>query len=212
MISVQAHDFNQQIEYERLKTQASIGAIVTFTGLVRDINQGQSVSDLSLEHYPHLLYSEKQKIGKQILAAETDNYQLQSETNEQLTLAKQAEIEYWQNKGTVEKQTFIDELTVKQQSKKFPQQRPACGTVQCQGHFQWYHWTTGGCPVVIVAIPLPLVVVSSGRQSYTTSSGSGVHVIAAPSRGPLSFPLNPHAFPCDADEWTAITVQWSPFL
>jgi len=52
MISVQAHDFNQQIEYERLKTQASIGAIVTFTGLVRDINQGQSVSDLSLEHYP----------------------------------------------------------------------------------------------------------------------------------------------------------------
>jgi len=52
MISVQEHDFNQQIEYERLKSQTSIGAIVTFTGLVRDINQGQSVSDLSLEHYP----------------------------------------------------------------------------------------------------------------------------------------------------------------
>lgn len=52
MISVQEHDFNQQIEYDRLKCQTSIGAIVTFTGLVRDINQGQSVSDLSLEHYP----------------------------------------------------------------------------------------------------------------------------------------------------------------
>ena len=52
MISVQEHDFNQQIEYDRLKTESSTGAIVTFTGLVRDINQGQTVSDLSLEHYP----------------------------------------------------------------------------------------------------------------------------------------------------------------
>lgn len=52
MISVQLEDFNQQVEYERLKCQTSIGAIVTFTGLVRDINQGQIVSDLSLEHYP----------------------------------------------------------------------------------------------------------------------------------------------------------------
>lgn len=52
MISVQLEDFNQQVEYDRLKCQTSIGAIVTFTGLVRDINQGQIVSDLSLEHYP----------------------------------------------------------------------------------------------------------------------------------------------------------------
>lgn len=52
MISVQLDDFNQQVEYDRLKCQTSIGAIVTFTGLVRDINQGQIVSDLSLEHYP----------------------------------------------------------------------------------------------------------------------------------------------------------------
>ena len=52
MIKVQEQDFNQQIEYERLRSKTSIGAIVTFTGLVRDINQGQSVSDLSLEHYP----------------------------------------------------------------------------------------------------------------------------------------------------------------
>jgi molybdopterin synthase catalytic subunit len=52
MISVQQQDFNQQEEYDRLKCQTSIGAIVTFTGLVRDINQGQQISDLSLEHYP----------------------------------------------------------------------------------------------------------------------------------------------------------------
>lgn len=52
MIIVQQQDFNQQVEYDRLKSKTSIGAIVTFTGLVRDINEGQSVSDLSLEHYP----------------------------------------------------------------------------------------------------------------------------------------------------------------
>ncbi|MEG3755173.1 molybdopterin synthase catalytic subunit MoaE [Psychromonas arctica] len=52
MISVQQQDFNQQSEYERLRCQSSIGAIVTFTGLVRDINDGYSVSDLCLEHYP----------------------------------------------------------------------------------------------------------------------------------------------------------------
>ncbi|RBW45074.1 molybdopterin synthase catalytic subunit MoaE [Psychromonas sp. B3M02] len=52
MISVQQQDFNQQVEHERLRCQSSIGAIVTFTGLVRDINDGQAVSDLSLEHYP----------------------------------------------------------------------------------------------------------------------------------------------------------------
>ena len=52
MISVQEQDFNQQIEYERLRCQSSVGAIVTFTGLVRDINDGVAVSDLSLEHYP----------------------------------------------------------------------------------------------------------------------------------------------------------------
>lgn len=52
MISVQEQDFNQQDEYDRLKCKTSIGAIVTFTGLVRDINHDQRVSDLSLEHYP----------------------------------------------------------------------------------------------------------------------------------------------------------------
>lgn len=52
MIRIQQQDFNQQVEYDRLKSKTTIGAIVTFTGLVRDINDGQAVSDLSLEHYP----------------------------------------------------------------------------------------------------------------------------------------------------------------
>jgi molybdopterin synthase catalytic subunit len=52
MIKVQSEDFNQQIEYERLRTASHTGAIVTFTGLVRDINQGEQISALTLEHYP----------------------------------------------------------------------------------------------------------------------------------------------------------------
>jgi len=52
MIKVQSEDFNQQIEYDRLRVSSNTGAVVTFTGLVRDINQGEQVSTLTLEHYP----------------------------------------------------------------------------------------------------------------------------------------------------------------
>ncbi|WP_409439603.1 molybdopterin synthase catalytic subunit MoaE [Psychromonas sp. GE-S-Ul-11] len=75
MISVQEQDFNQQVEYERLRCQSSIGAIVTFTGLVRDINDGHTVSDLSLEHYPGMTEKclveivEKAKVRWNIIAS-----------------------------------------------------------------------------------------------------------------------------------------------
>lgn len=52
MINVQYEDFNQQFEYERLRKESNTGAIVTFTGLVRDINQGEQITALTLEHYP----------------------------------------------------------------------------------------------------------------------------------------------------------------
>lgn len=52
MIKVQSEDFNQQIEYDRLREASSTGAVVTFTGLVRDINAGEKISALTLEHYP----------------------------------------------------------------------------------------------------------------------------------------------------------------
>ncbi|MEI6897340.1 MAG: molybdopterin synthase catalytic subunit MoaE [Psychromonas sp.] len=52
MINVQSEDFNQQTEYERLRKTSDTGAIVTFTGLVRDINHGEKISALTLEHYP----------------------------------------------------------------------------------------------------------------------------------------------------------------
>ncbi|WP_354625717.1 molybdopterin synthase catalytic subunit MoaE [Psychromonas sp. MME2] len=52
MVIVQNEDFNLQVEYDRLRAKSSVGAVVTFCGLVRDLNQGEKVSALTLEHYP----------------------------------------------------------------------------------------------------------------------------------------------------------------
>ncbi|OAN18408.1 molybdopterin synthase catalytic subunit [Photobacterium jeanii] len=52
MISVQEADFSVADEYERLAQGTSAGAVVTFVGKVRDFNQGDDVTGLSLEHYP----------------------------------------------------------------------------------------------------------------------------------------------------------------
>ncbi|MFL9591574.1 molybdopterin synthase catalytic subunit MoaE [Aeromonas schubertii] len=52
MIRVQREDFSLAAEYERLSGDPACGAIVTFVGKVRDMNQGEQVAGLSLEHYP----------------------------------------------------------------------------------------------------------------------------------------------------------------
>ena len=53
MISVQTADFNLNDEYLKLTLDNSKdGAVVTFVGLVRDYNQGNQVTGLTLEHYP----------------------------------------------------------------------------------------------------------------------------------------------------------------
>ncbi len=52
MISVQEQDFSVAEEYERLSQGTESGAIVTFVGKVRDFNEGDDVSGLTLEHYP----------------------------------------------------------------------------------------------------------------------------------------------------------------
>ncbi|WP_019616691.1 molybdopterin synthase catalytic subunit MoaE [Psychromonas ossibalaenae] len=65
MIKVQSEDFNQQVEYDRLRKDPSVGAVVTFSGLVRDINQGEQVSSLTLEHYPGMTESSLAEIVKQ---------------------------------------------------------------------------------------------------------------------------------------------------
>lgn len=52
-IGVQTSDFNVQQEYEALcDANTEDGAIVFFVGRVRDLNEGETVKQLSLEHYP----------------------------------------------------------------------------------------------------------------------------------------------------------------
>lgn len=52
-IRIQTHDFDvsQEIALLRARSRA-VGAIVSFIGVVRDINDGDAVSEMTLEHYP----------------------------------------------------------------------------------------------------------------------------------------------------------------
>ena len=52
-VSVQTEDFDVGAEIQALSDgRTDIGAIVTFTGLVRDMAGGAAISDMELEHYP----------------------------------------------------------------------------------------------------------------------------------------------------------------
>ena len=52
-IKVQRDDFSLQAEAERLRAlDSNTGAIVTFSGLVRELHEGIAVRALTLEHYP----------------------------------------------------------------------------------------------------------------------------------------------------------------
>ncbi|WP_257294762.1 molybdopterin synthase catalytic subunit MoaE [Endozoicomonas sp. YOMI1] len=68
MISIQAEDFNPGQEYERLEGNKSSGAIVTFTGKVRDMNLGDKVGGLFLEHYPGMTEQALQQIIDEAMA------------------------------------------------------------------------------------------------------------------------------------------------
>ena len=52
-IRVQQEDFDTGRELEALtRGRADVGAVASFVGLVRDLNDGDSVRGLTLEHYP----------------------------------------------------------------------------------------------------------------------------------------------------------------
>jgi molybdopterin synthase catalytic subunit len=56
-IQIQTADFDIQAEHDRLRAAGGVGAVVLFTGLVRDFNRDQAagappVDTLSLQHYP----------------------------------------------------------------------------------------------------------------------------------------------------------------
>ena len=61
MIRVQTHDFDIGKEIEALKqSRTDIGAIVTFTGAVRDADG--AVTEMTLEHYPGMTEKELERI------------------------------------------------------------------------------------------------------------------------------------------------------
>ena len=54
MIRVQTDDFDPGAELEqlRLRNKGQAGAVVSFTGLVREMNEGEAITKMTLEHYP----------------------------------------------------------------------------------------------------------------------------------------------------------------
>ena len=52
-VRVQEADFDLNVELTALRAgDARVGALASFLGLVRDLNDGASVSEMTLEHYP----------------------------------------------------------------------------------------------------------------------------------------------------------------
>ena len=65
IVAIQAQDFSVADEYQTLVNDApKIGAIVTFTGLVREFDDGQG-RGLFLEHYPAMTEKVLQSISEQ---------------------------------------------------------------------------------------------------------------------------------------------------
>lgn len=71
---VQQEDFSQDKLFERLKTLArdedsgNTGAIVTFTGLVRDTNLSGGIDGIELEHYPGMTENALLKLLEQAVS------------------------------------------------------------------------------------------------------------------------------------------------
>ncbi len=62
-VAVQTETFDLNAEVAALYlNNPKVGAVVSFLGLVRDINEGQGVSTLSLEHYPGMTEKSLEKI------------------------------------------------------------------------------------------------------------------------------------------------------
>jgi len=64
MIRVQTEDFDAGAELELLRSSnnGQAGAMVSFTGLVRDLNAGDTVAQMTLEHYPGMTEKALQRI------------------------------------------------------------------------------------------------------------------------------------------------------
>ncbi len=52
VIRVQTEDFDVGVELKALARNGNVGAIVTFTGIVREFSGNQQLAAMTLEHYP----------------------------------------------------------------------------------------------------------------------------------------------------------------
>ena len=52
MVRIQEGEFDVNAELARLRADPRVGAIACFIGVVRDLNDGDSVASMTLEHYP----------------------------------------------------------------------------------------------------------------------------------------------------------------
>jgi molybdopterin synthase catalytic subunit len=68
-IRVQTEDFDVSHEVAALRRHnPQVGAVVTFIGTVRDINEGSSVAEMELEHYPGMTEKALEDIVEQAKA------------------------------------------------------------------------------------------------------------------------------------------------
>ncbi|MBD3766771.1 MAG: molybdopterin synthase catalytic subunit MoaE [Gammaproteobacteria bacterium] len=76
-IRVQTEDFDVSTELKQLSANdKTVGALVSFVGLVRDINEGQSIQAMTLEHYPGMT----EKALHEIVQAAQQRWPLQGVT------------------------------------------------------------------------------------------------------------------------------------
>ena len=69
MIRVQTEDFDLGAEVRALTGgRTDLGAIVTFTGTVRDTAKGKPISSMTLEHYPGMTERELSRIADEATA------------------------------------------------------------------------------------------------------------------------------------------------
>lgn len=65
-VRVQREDFDVGTEIRALTgARTDIGAVVTFTGLVRDETKGGAVTAMTLEHYPGMTEAELQRVEEE---------------------------------------------------------------------------------------------------------------------------------------------------
>ncbi len=68
-VRVQTQDFDLSTEVANLRMHTpKVGAIVTFVGTVRDLNEGEQVAEMELEHYPGMTEKALEEIVAQALA------------------------------------------------------------------------------------------------------------------------------------------------